>query len=261
MSVIYIGYRYVGKTHLMLESCNPNGIYVKGDSPKYDELKRKYYDEAKGRTIATPVDEGIINREDFKLTVTTSQTREINVTSYDFPGEIYRDHWQKNPDNAEQWEEFKRIANSCKAIILVLAPHAGMSFKRGIDKKALLDADEIVTQEQFSRRLQAWVEFFSLHCPNTKHLLICLNKADLLAHSGQTLEQVAETLKFAPNGGGMDWLDRHRYVYHRYFNDVHEQLQTINADHIRCFLTSIYSRPLLELPWIYLANRLPRIPI
>ncbi|NES74190.1 MAG: hypothetical protein F6K24_57885, partial [Okeania sp. SIO2D1] len=88
-------------------------------------------------------------------------------------------------------------------------------------------------------------------------IVICLNKADLIDCS---LEQEISKLAYLPHGSTMNWLQRHNYVVNRYFLPLKSQLEQINSSRsglsVRCFITSIYHRSLLELPWIYLASYL-----
>jgi len=60
----------------------------------------------------------------------------------------------------------------------------------------------------------------------------------------------------------MTWQERDNYVFQRYFRPIHPQINQLNRSiqglTIRCFITSIYNRKLLELPWIYLGSHLAK---
>ncbi|MFM6264919.1 MAG: hypothetical protein ACKPFA_00160, partial [Dolichospermum sp.] len=60
----------------------------------------------------------------------------------------------------------------------------------------------------------------------------------------------------------MNWQQRHSYSLQRYFRPIQSQLEQINKSisglSIRCFITSIHNRSLLELPWIYLGSFLAK---
>ena len=115
-----------------------------------------------------------------------------------------------------------------------------------------------MSQQQWCNRFNRWAEFFQQDCSKLRHLVICLNKADLFCN----LEQEAAKLTYNPNGAQMNWQQRHMYVLQRYFRPIQPQLQEINQSirglSLRCFITSIYNRSVLELPWIYLASFLAR---
>jgi hypothetical protein len=82
--------------------------------------------------------------------------------------------------------------------------------------------------------------------------VICLNKADLFTD----IEQESKRLGY---NSKMRWHDRNMYVIENYFKPVYEQLKIIaqnNSGLVRCFITTIHNRELLELPWIYLGSHL-----
>ena len=243
MGVIYIGDRLAGKTHLAMESSNPQGDFVKGKEATYTKLQGLLYDTVNDSTLATDANQSVYCRI-LELDVKTRvRSKQIIVDWFDTPGEIWRKSWQSN--NPDEWNRFLQASRSSEAIVLILPPH------RGLDLKVDPDLEEapgpFPTLEQWCNRFDDWVRFFCQDCPKSKHLLICLNKADLFCNLSEQVEEVSKR----------DWLDRHEYVYHRYFRPIRPQIQQINNHFsglsIRCFITSVKSRPLLELPWQYLA--------
>ncbi len=92
------------------------------------------------------------------------------------------------------------------------------------------------------------MEFFHNDCSQARRLVICLNKADLFCD----IEKEASIL------AQKNWQQRHIYVLQRYFKPIQPQIEQINksmySSSVNCFVTSIYQRKLLELPWIYLGT-------
>ena len=171
----------------------------------------------------------------------------ISLDWIDTPGEIWQRGW--SPNNQSEWQIFLRLINNSEGIMLVLPPYREIL-------KSNINLHEFITRQQWVNRFERWVEFITQYCSQVRHLAICLNKADLFCHIDQEESKVA----YASQLTKMDWLDRHQYVYQEYFEPLNTQLQEIHYNiyglSISCFLTSIKSRPLLELPWIYFATYL-----
>jgi hypothetical protein len=242
MGVIYIGDRMAGKTHLAMESSNPQGIFVKGDEATYRRLRGLLYDTTTDSTEATEANKSIHNyilELEVRLRL---RSKKIIVDWFDTPGEIWRNSWQAN--NLDEWNKFLQQSRNSEAIMLILSPHRELDLK--VDPEIEIPPGPFPTLEQWRNRFDEWVNFFCKHPLKAKHLLICLNKADLFCHLDEQLEELSKR----------DWLDRHLYLYHRYFRPIRSQIDEINNHcpdlSIRCFITSVKSRPLLELPWQYL---------
>jgi len=249
VGVVYIGDRAVGKTYLAMELANPQSNYVKVSSPNYENLRRILFDEDLGVTRATDAQKVVDERYlDIQVRLPTG-FKQVTVDWIDTPGEIWRKTWQS--DNPEQWKKFLEAARKSEGILLILPPYREI-LKPGIE------AEQFMTQQQWCNRFNRWVEFFRQDCPKARHLLICLNKADLFCD----LEQEAIKFAYNPNGAQMNWQQRHNYVFNRYLRPIQSQLEQINTSisglSVRCFITSIYNRSLLELPWIYLASFLAK---
>ena len=85
--------------------------------------------------------------------------------------------------------------------------------------------DFYITQQQWINRFDRWVEFFKNDCPKLRHILICLNKADLFCHN---LSQEAKQLAYKPHNSEMNWQQRHAYVCNAYFREVLPSILKIN---------------------------------
>lgn len=246
MGVIYIGDREVGKTHLAMELANPNSKHVTVSAPDYESLRASLYDERKQGTKATDANKEIDDRYMEIQVKLPSRTKHITVDWIDTPGEIWRKSWQdKNP---EKWSNFLETTRQSEGIILIIPPH-----RKAIDPGAANPKDYI-TQQQWCNRFDRWVEFFRTDCPKARHIIICLNKADLFCD----IDREASRLRYEPRGSTLTWQKRHTYISKRYFQPILNQLEQMNRSisglSVNCFITSIYNRDLLELPWIYLGS-------
>ncbi|MFM6618693.1 MAG: hypothetical protein ACKPJO_10540, partial [Dolichospermum sp.] len=176
--------------------------------------------------------------------------KQVLVDWIDTPGEVWRKSWQQ--DNSDEWNRFLQTIRESEGILLILPPHRGLNFQPGVD------VDQFMSQQQWYNRFDRWVDFFCQDCPKARHIVICLNKADMFCN----LSKEASTLAYNPNGAQMNWQQRHLYSLQRYFRPIQSQLEQINKSisglSIRCFITSIHNRSLLELPWIYLGSFLAK---
>ncbi|MBD2138182.1 GTPase domain-containing protein [Anabaena sp. FACHB-1237] len=248
MGVVFIGDRATGKTHLAMELTNPKHEYVKVINQDYEMLKANLkFDEVSGVMQATDV---ILDRLlDIEVRLPTGN-KQVLVDWIDTPGEVWRKSWQQ--DNQKEWSKLLQTIRDSEGIFLVLPPHRGLTFQAGVD------VDEFMSTQQWCARFERWVDFFRTDCPKARHIVICLNKADLFCNLSQESSQLA----YHPNGGAMNWQQRHLYSMQRYFRPIQSQLAEINKSvsglSVRCFITSVYDRSLLELPWIYLGSFLAK---
>lgn len=248
MAIIYIGDRSVGKTQLAMELANPRNEYVRVLSPSYEDLRNILFDENANSTRPTDAAREV----DFRFleiqAKLPSGSKNITIDWIDTPGEIWRKRWQA--DNPEKWKNFLNTICLSEGILLVLNAYR--------DNLPLSVAADYSTQQQWCERFQRWVDFFRYDCPKAKHIVICLNKADLFCD----LSRESSKLAFTPNGSQLTWQERHSYVLKKYFRPIQPQIeqisQTTTGLSVRCFITSIHDRPLLELPWIYLASFLAK---
>lgn len=246
MGIIYIGHREAGKTHLAMELANPQFEYVKVVYPEYDYLKSNLYD---AQTKSTrPTETNKVHNRDLDIQIRLpSGNQSLEIQWIDTAGEIWRRYWQNA--NLDKWNDFLNEARSSEGIILILEPYRDI-LKSEVERK------DFITKQQWYNRFALWVDFFQNQCPQARRLAICLNKADLFCD----IETEAKRLAYSPSGALMDWQQRHTYVLKRYFKPVQPQLQKLSRSNynlsISCFITSIYQRKLLELPWIYLGTYL-----
>jgi GTPase SAR1 family protein len=236
VGVVYIGDRATGKTHLAMELTNPKKEYVKVTNLDYENLQ--------GTDAGLPMSR-YERYLDIQVRLPTGN-KQVIVDWIDTPGEIWRKSWQQ--DNQNKWGEFLERIRKSEGILLILPPHREMNFQRGVD------AGQFMSTQQWCNRFDRWVEFFRQDCPKARHIVICLNKADLFCN----LKEEAAKLAYNPDLPQMNWQQRHIYVVQRYFRPIHSQLEKINESisglSVRCFITSIHNRSLLELPWIYLGS-------
>lgn len=249
MGVVYIGDRAAGKTHLAIELANPHNQWIKASIPDYEYLSSPLFDNNSGRIEPTDAVNSVHEHYlDIQVRLPTG-FKQIVANWIDTPGEIWRKTWQS--DNPEKWKIFLEAARKSEGILLIVPPY------REIVKRDV-DAEEFMTQQQWCNRFDRWVEFFKQECPKARHIVICLNKADLFCD----LAQESIKLSYQPNGSQMNWQQRHNYVFNRYFRPVQPQIEQINKSvsglAVRCFITSIYNRSLLELPWLYLGSFLAK---
>ena len=236
-----------------MELANPNNNYVEVTEPSYSELKSTLYDDSRNETRQTSDERSIYDRYLEIQVELPVGTKEITLDWLDTPGEIWRNSWQA--DNQSQWQNFLKTIAQSEGILLIVPPY------REIIISSKANSDDFITKEQWRKRFTRWVDFFIQDCPKIRHILICLNKADLFC-SPEKLSKEASQLAYVPYGSQMNWQQRDRYVYQKYFRPVHEQINKLNRNiegsSVRCFITSIYNRDLLELPWIYLGSFLAK---
>ena len=226
-----------------MELANPKSHYVKVCHPDYEYLKAFLYDDVIGGTRATDAEKEVDPRYlDIQVKLPTG-FKQVTVDWIDTPGEIWRQTWQV--DNPGKWKNFLDTVRKSEGILLILPPYREL-LNQGVN------AEEFMTQQQWSNRFNRWVDFFRQDCPKARHIAICINKADLFCD----FNHEALKLAYNPNGAQLNWQQRHSYVLQKYFSSIHPQLEQINKSisglSVRCFITTIYNRSLLELPWIYL---------
>lgn len=246
MGVVYIGDRATGKTHLALELTNPRHEHVKVTSPDYDQLKLLLLDE---NSMSKPTDTLKPYQRYLEMNVQLpSGNKRVELDWIDTGGEVWRGNWQR--DNSDKWKDYLEPIRQSEGILLILPPHRGMTFQPGVDTQ------EFPTEQQWCNRFETWVTFFCDQCPQIRHLAICLNKADLFCD----LSQEGKKLAYRPYNSPCNWQQRHEHVLKKYFRPVYSQIRRLgegmSSPSVKCFITSIYHRSLLELPWIYLGSYL-----
>jgi serine/threonine protein kinase len=257
-SVIYVGDRAVGKTHLALRLAEPDQQRVEFISNiiPYAQLKASFgVDEATGQPEPTGAllasSPAATSFEAMEVGVELPRGyRKIPLNWVDTPGELWDKSWQSA--NMGKWQDFLPKIRSSRGIMLVLQPCREMLLPT-----ANVDLSKYLEVADWQARFRDWVNFFRHDCPSARHIVICLNKADLICHD---LAAEAQKLSYDPHYSEMSWYERHAYVCNRYLTPLLPQLaelnRSISGSAVMCFITSIHNRQLLELPWIYLASYL-----
>jgi hypothetical protein len=216
MGVIYIGDREVGKTHLALELANPTHDYVKVLSPDYQILKKQLFDFELSRTVPT---DALTSTKPKQMNIQIklpASSKKIVLDWIDTPGEIWRSSWQS--DNQNEWNAFIDAVHSSEGIIVVIPPY------REMITNSTIDPDDFLTRNQWINRFDRWADFFISYCPRLKHLIFCLNKADLFCD----YKKESSTMKYIPSGSPMNWHQRHTYVMQTYFRSVQPKIEGIS---------------------------------
>jgi nicotinamide riboside kinase len=247
LGVVYIGDRSTGKTHLALELINPKSNLVTIEGQNYQRLRQELCgsDDKTSPTNFDPINVGKFRSLEVKVKL-PNPVPPIPLDWIDTPGEMWRKSWQG--DNQQLWQKVLPNIQQSEGIMLILPPHRGMVTLKQYDD----NIHRLPTQQQWVNRFKRWADFFRYQCPKARHIVICLNKADLFTD----IERESQRLSYNSN---MNWHTRNMYVIENYFNPVKDQLKIIaqnNSGLIRCFITTIYNRELLELPWIYLGSHL-----
>lgn len=250
MGVVYIGDRATGKTSLAAELTNPQCEYVEIGNQGYDHLRSLLYDEYSQDYRPTdihPTEIYTARPLDIRVQLPAGM-KKVHVDWIDTPGELWRKSWQK--ENALQWQKVLATIQKSEGILLVLPPYRTI---KGLNPS--VNSEAFPTLTQWHRRFCRWADFFIQDCPKARQVVICLNKADLFCD----VYKEAEELGYHPYKSRKNWFDRNVYVSQKYFAPIGEQILNIQQHtnlSVRCFITSIHHRSLLELPWIYLASHL-----
>ena len=255
MGVAYIGDREVGKTTLAMELFKPDFLYVQAQLTSFENVYASLFDGVINRFKPTDVPQSIEEADNFyrgrdlqvKVNLPAG-SKKIPVNWIDTPGEIWQPSRQML-DPQQLYSVLPHIRQS-KGILLVLQPY------REMVRQEFRDTSFFPTQQQWSNRLQWWANFFREQCSQVRRVTLCLSKADLFCD----IEQESRELEYHPSRSRRNWFERNDYTINRFFSPAVSQLETISRSTsglpVQCFITSIYNRKLLELPWIYLASYL-----
>jgi hypothetical protein len=230
---------------LALELANPKSNYVQVIGQDYLDLKNLLYDEGQQKTKPTDKDTAV-NSRSFDIQIQLpSGPKYIPLSWLDTPGEVWRKSWQQ--DKPDEWQRFLTELKQSEGILLILPPYRELI-------RSGAKPEEFMTRQQWLNRFEQWVDFFHTDCKKVRHLLLCFNKADLFCD----VEKEGRQLRYEPGGTAMNWQQRDAYVRRRYFTVVEDKIQFLvrglSGGTVRCFVTSIHNRYLLELPWIYLGT-------
>jgi hypothetical protein len=202
---------------------------------RYDPDKRVY---AGTGGVADPATASVNRRLQINVKLPAG-LRVLSVDWIDTPGEIWSRNWAR--ENPQPWQSVLTQVQSSEGVILILPPY------RELLSLSPQQRDEFPTCQQWINRFIRWIALFTQDCPHVKHIIFCLNYADLFSDVNREAQSILQK----------SWHQRHDHVITRYFQPVKNPLIKLSYEHpafVRCFLTSIYNRTLLELPWIYLAS-------
>ncbi|MEG4595406.1 GTPase domain-containing protein [Microcoleus sp. F8_C2] len=237
MSVIVIGDRAVGKTSMVYALTDPR------------EQERVSVEQGPDYTAGVaPTDQ--LNPGTLTMVVDLPVPRQIQVQWFDTPGEAFTNRqWRKEKSVA--WDAIKQKMSQSRYIVLLLPPDRNsVNPQRLDDSKETLD--DFQTPEIWERRVIEWLNFIDQECSAAKHILICLNKADLLC------DIEVERQKWLYKTSGFSWADYSDHVLKCYFKGVEEKAkQYISKKRSRLitfFITTNKNRTLLELPWLYIGS-------
>jgi GTPase SAR1 family protein len=243
MSVIVIGDRAVGKTHMALALAKKNeGLRVKIVDPSYEALREELQNADTGEMVPT---REIIERP-VKLEVDLSHTHRIKSLWVDTPGEWWETEWQR--DHYTAWNDFKQKIGQNIGIILLLPPYQKIVSNNLLNQASpdmTLDRDKLMNAQRWCNNLENWLKFLNQNCSRVDNIAICLHKADLFCES---LDDEARRTEGNP-------VDRQTQVRNGYFAVAKEVINRNNREvrPFQFFVTSISHRTLLEAPWLYLS--------
>ena len=254
MGVFFIGDYAGGKTALGLELINPISQYIRVINLDYEKMKEILLYVVTGEYFPTKINPKYRSHERaLKMEVNLpSGVRNFYTDWIDTSGCIWERMSDFEQENSNIWHKLLNQVKQSECIILVLNPYQEM-LKPYVDLK---NPDFLPTLQQWCERFYRYVDFLNLHCTQVPHILICLHNADLFCD----IEEEAFELAYNPFNPRKNWRQRNAYVTQKYFQPIQEQINEIDRETarlpVRCFITSIYNRTLLELPWIYLAHYL-----
>lgn len=229
--VVLIGDRAVGKTSM---------VHALAKKP-YERVEVKnVLDGDVGQT------ESIENKSLQVICDLTAKSIDFSFVWIDTPGEVYINRQKHNTD---VWQEICKEIQTSRYVILLLPPHQSL-----FDNKNSLELDSFITSQNSKNRFREWwIPFLNQNCQNARHILICRHKADIC---NPNIENLGNQNKYASNG--FSWKDYFDCTIN-YFGEIKDEIDLYKKQHqhqeVRFFVTTIYNRSLLELPWIYIGTR------
>jgi len=245
MSVVVIGDRAVGKTHMALALAElPSGSKVRIIEPSVDILREELTSRDTGAMVPTSE----IKERPIKLEVILNKREIIDSVWIDTPGEIWDADWPKEHPSA--WNEFKQNIGKNLAIILLLPPYQSMVSQELINRASsnmTLNRDKLMDTDRWCRNLEDWLKFLNQHCRKVHHIAICLHKADLFC---ENLDAKAREMNGHP-------VNHQNKAMQSFFAvaKAREVIQCNNREPIpfQFFITSVSHSDLLIAPWLYLS--------
>ena len=169
-----------------MELANPKSQYVQTKLQNYENLKANFF-LPNGEARPTLATESVYTKDiDVKVQL-PSGPKFIPLKWLDTPGEVWRRSWQQ--DKPTEWERFLDEIRQSQGILLIIPPYRELI-------RSEANPQEFMTKQQWLNRFDQWVEFFSTDCRKVRHLLLCLNKADLFCNA----EREGRQLRYEPRG-------------------------------------------------------------
>ncbi len=248
MSVVVIGDRLVGKSHMALAlaelalSGNAEQKRVIITDPSYEILK----DELTNRDTGMMIRTNEITKRPIRIEVQLDRARIIDSVWIDTPGEIWDAEWPK--DHPTAWNEFKQNIGNNLAIILLLPPYQERVSPELINKASpgmTLEREKLMNAERWRRNLEDWLKFLNQNCSRVNNIAICLHKADLFC---ENLDAEAKEMVCHP-------VDRQTRVRNKFFSVAKDIIDRHNREErpFQFFVTSVSHPILLTAPWLYLS--------
>ncbi|MDJ1185883.1 hypothetical protein [Roseofilum casamattae] len=243
MSIVVIGDRAVGKTHMALALAElPTGSKVRIIDPSAEVLREELINPDTGATVPTSE---IISRP-IRLEVQLDRRRIIDSVWVDTPGEIWEPDWPK--DHPDAWNKFKQNIARNLAIILLLPPYQEMVSQELINRASSnmrVNRERLMNYERWCRNLEGWLKFLNQYCSRVHNIAICLHKADLFCES---MDAEASTIIGHP-------VERQSKIRNRFFAVAKEVIDRHNREErpFQFFITSVSDTILLTAPWLSLS--------
>ena len=255
MGILVIGDGFTGKTQFINALAEPDA------NQQVKPIGWTYRDP---KTIqVTPAGRGLSPNSLEVQVYLPSGFKKLWVEVMDTSGEFWETE-NRSEVHLQDWQAIKDVSAESEGIFLILPPYNEIL---RAEEQNHTEPYQIIpgnhsggSKDRWKSRFQQWIKFFKTDCPKAQHILVCINKADLLDSS---ISDLATQFAYQQNGQGLGWFDRHQYLLKRHFKPIVQEIEQLSrwkqqksSGTVQCFLTTIHHRSLLELPWIYLASYL-----
>ncbi|MGK7876136.1 MAG: hypothetical protein AB4426_23415 [Xenococcaceae cyanobacterium] len=249
MSVVLIGDRTVGKTSMIMALADSiRSQHVRVVRPSPESLRKRYGDPYTGEIASTKQTRG--EMLSLQVDLPTGR-RTIPVRWVDTPGEASESkNWRKK--NPSAWDEIQKELSQSQGVVLLLPPPEDL-----LSKPDQIEENLRKTSTQWNNYFLSWLEFLKQHCSKVQHILLCMNQADLFCDfedEGRTWQYKLQSYAF---------FRYNDYIREQYFSAASDLIFAYNSQgnnpRLKFFITTIYNRALLELPWIYLSSYIANI--
>lgn len=249
MGILVIGDAFTGKTQFINALAEPEA------NQRVQPIDWTYFD---GKTIQRTSAGSTASKPLEVLVHLPSGSKHLLVEVMDTPGEVWKNE-NRAEIYAQDWQAIREVSVQSEGIFLILPPYNDLlrAEEQNHTGQIIEGNHSGGSIAEWKSRFQSWIEFFKRDCPRSRHILLCINKADLFERD---ISALANQFAYTPNQG-MGWQDRHQYLIRRHFQPIAKEINELSQfkqkgepGSVQCFLTSIYHRSLLELPWIYLAS-------